>query len=450
MIHFTLKTKLTLLYTTLMTIVVCLCTGILFMIGEDEILTSVTNDLDDRVNEATSYIQLNNQQLIFDKELLEIEDGVYLSIYDEHQELVYGRIPYGFAYDTPLQEGRQKISTSDNEYYIFDIVHQIQDTKLYIRGIVSLTKAEQNYRFMMHIAFILFPIFVFFSAICGYLLCKRSLSSVSKITNTVQNIQKEHNLSQRIALKKGHDEIHILAQTFDSLLDTIETNMQREKQFTSDVAHELRTPLSVLLMQCDTLLSSIHDPSMKHEIIIMKQRLQHMSDIMTQLLLLSKADQGQAILQKEYINMSELCEICCEQIKDLSQQKHITVHLDIMPDIMMMADHTLMIRLCMNVLENAVKYGKENGHIHITLTQDDKVNFIIKDDGIGIPNEDLPHIFDRFYRVDQARDLSMNSSGLGLSIVKWIVQAHEGTVQVESTLHHGTTFTFSFPIEQMA
>ena len=221
MIHFTLKTKLTLLYTTLMTIVVCLCTGILFMIGEDEILTSVTNDLDDRVNEATSYIQLNNQQLIFDKELLEIEDGVYLSIYDEHQELVYGRIPYGFAYDTPLHEGRQKISTSDNEYYIFDIVHQIQDTKLYIRGIVSLTKAEQNYRFMMHIAFILFPIFVFFSAICGYLLCKRSLSSVSKITNTVQNIQKEHNLSQRIALKKGHDEIHILAQTFDSLLDKI-------------------------------------------------------------------------------------------------------------------------------------------------------------------------------------------------------------------------------------
>ena len=199
MIHFTLKTKLTLLYTTLMTIVVCLCTGILFMIGEDEILTSVTNDLDDRVNEATSYIQLNNQQLIFDKELLEIEDGVYLSIYDEHQELVYGRIPYGFAYDTPLHEGRQKISTSDNEYYIFDIVHQIQDTKLYIRGIVSLTKAEQNYRFMMHIAFILFPIFVFFSAICGYLLCKRSLSSVSKITNTVQNIQKEH-----ILLKESH------------------------------------------------------------------------------------------------------------------------------------------------------------------------------------------------------------------------------------------------------
>lgn len=445
MIHFTLKTKLTLLYTTLMTIVVCICASILFILGEDEILTNVTHDVEKRVNETISYIQFDNQQLLFDKKILEIKDGVYISIYDEYQELLYGRMPYGFAYQATLKEGLHKISTSDNVYYVYDTIYHIQDTTLYIRGITSLTKAEQNHRFMMHISFILFPIFVFFSALCGYFLCKRSLSNVTKITNAVQSIQKQQNFSQRISLQKGYDEIHTLAQTFDSLLDTIETTIHREKQFTSDVAHELRTPLSIVLIQCDTLLSSIHDPTIKQELINMKQRIQYMSDMITQLLLLSKAEQGQSILQKEYINLSELCEICCEQIEALCQQKHIHIHTTIMPNIHMIADHTLMIRLCMNLLENSITYGKENGYIDIILTQDNNIHLQIKDNGIGISKEHLPYIFDRFYRVDQARTHHMKHSGLGLAFVKWIVQSHGGNIKVESILNEGTTFIITFP-----
>lgn len=443
--HMNLKTKLTLIYTAFMTCIVCFCFAILLILGEGQLLTNTTNQLKEHISKAISFIQIKNQELQFDKELLEIEDGMYVSIYDEHQELLYGRIPYGFAYNTPLQEGTKQVSTSEHTFYIVDIIHEIQETKVYIRGIVSLTKVEQTYRFMIHIACILFPVFILLSALCGYFLCKRSLSSVTKMTNTVQNIQNKQNLSQRIGLEKGHDEIHVLAQTFDSLLDTIETTMLREKQFTSDVAHELRTPLSVLLIQCDTLLSSSKDPVFQHELHMMKQRLQYMSDIMTQLLLLSKVQQGQALPQKEWINMSELCEICCEQIEELCQQKHIKIDTHIMPNISMFADHTLMIRLCMNLLENAVTYGKTQGNIYVSFTQDDTTRLIIKDDGIGIPEKDLPHIFDRFYRVNPTSDHSIKSSGLGLSIVKWIVEAHEGTIHVDSTLDKGTTFTILFP-----
>ena len=445
--HLTLKAKLTLLYTILMTIVICVFATILFRIGGDEILTTISNELEERVTEATSYIQIEDNRMIYDKELLEVEDGIYLSIYDAQQELLYGRIPYGFSDNTPIQEGNPyKVRTEDTDFYILDMSYELEDgTIVYIRGIVSLTKAEQNYRFMLHIALFLFPLFVVFSALCGYILCKRSLSSVAKITNTVQTIQKEQNLSQRIALKHGHDEIHTLAQTFDSLLDTIESSMQREKQFTSDVAHELRTPLSVLLMQCETLLHSSLNPTAKQEIKQMKARLQHMSTIMTQLLLLSKADQGQTQLHKEQINMSELCEICCEQAKELAKQKAIRITTSITPDIMMMADHTLMIRLYMNLLENAIKYGKEHGTVAVTLTNSSQqIQLSIKDDGIGIAEKDLPHIFKRFYRADEARQNTMQGSGLGLSLVQWIVQAHDGTIQVESTLHKGTTFYIDF------
>ena len=144
----------------------------------------------------------------------------------------------------------------------------------------------------MWLALILFPLLIFLTAICGYLLSRRALYPVAKITKTVQDIQQEKDLSKRIHLENGSDEIYTLAKTFDGLLDTIDAGMQREKQFTNDVAHELRTPISVVLMQCEELLQGDHlDEEGRREVFLIQRKVKGVSDMISQLLLLIRSGQ---------------------------------------------------------------------------------------------------------------------------------------------------------------
>lgn len=144
------------------------------------------------------------------------------------------------------------------EYYVLDMSYAPEENmNLMVRGIISITDAEESFRITLRLALICLPLLVILTAVLGYFMTRRTLRPVAHITETVRTIQEEEDLSRRINLGEGRDEIYRLAATFDKMLGQIEDSMKREKQFTSDVSHELRTPLSVILMQCDSLLS--HD-----------------------------------------------------------------------------------------------------------------------------------------------------------------------------------------------
>lgn len=281
----------------------------------------------------------------------------------------------------------------------------------------------------------------------AYYMTSRTLRPVEQIAATAQSIQKDGDLSRRIALGDGKDEIYCLASTIDQLLEEIEKSFKREQQFTSDVAHELRTPITTMRLQCEELLENktVNDET-KKEIQILDRRVKHLSTLVSQLLVLSRIDQGRAVVEKENINFSELTEMAIEEIRVVAEQKHISVHSEIQPEIFIQGDETLLIRMWMNLLKNAVNYGKERGTIKVFLQKDGKkINGSVKDDGIGISEKDLPHIWKRFYRADKSRTEAENS-GLGLSIVEWIVKEHGGEIWAESRLGEGSIFYFSFPV----
>ena len=223
--------------------------------------------------------------------------------------------------------------------------------------------------------------------------------------------------------------------------------MKREKQFTSDVAHELRTPISVVLMQCEELLQGNHlDEEGRREVEVIHRKISSMSDMISQLLLLSRADQGREKLDLERLNFSELGEMAVEEFSGIAGEKDIAVEAKIQPGIYGKADQTLMIRLWSNLLQNAIRYGKPGGHIWVSVEKEEnQIRMSVKDDGIGIAPKDLPHIWDRFYQVDPSRN--SESSGLGLSMAKWIVEAHHGQISAISEPGKGTTFNCILPAD---
>lgn len=456
-----LKGKLTLLYTALMTAVVCGVLAILFSLSGKEILSLVQNRLETTVSQAVDDIELDDGVLEFDSDLMNLEHGVYLSVYDADGILLYGKIPYGFDNSALFEDGTvRQYNLNGTAYYLMDLFYRIEGYGwTVIRGIVSITDAEEGFLMTVRLAVILLPLMVALTAVMGYFMTKRTLRPVSRITDTVREIQRDGDLSRRINLGDGRDEIYRMAATFDEMLHQVEVSMKREQQFTSDVSHELRTPVAAMMLQCEELQKHEYsDPKIRAGIRMLSRKTQYLSTMITQLLFLTRADQGRQRLAMERVDFSELTAMVCEEISESASwgqsdpepasadaAKEITVESQIEEGIFLHGDETLLIRFWMNLLNNAVTYGKQGGHIRVTLKKENgRAAGTVADDGIGISESDLPHIWERFYQADPSRT-GENSSGLGLSMVQWIVRAHNGEITVKSRLGEGTVFSFWFP-----
>lgn len=443
--RWSLKVKLTVLYTFFMTLVTCFALGILLSLSNQELLSSVQSDLRRQVEGSLEDVEAEDSWLEVDSDFYDLEDGVYLSLYSENGEFLYGRLPYGYDASPQFQEGQiQTIQDNQEEWYIYDISHRIDGYgTVYFRGITSVTRAENSMTITIRFAAILLPLLVVFMGIVGYRFTRRTLLPVAKITETVKKIRRDEDLSQRVGLGKGKDEIYQLSQTFDEMLEELEEAFKREQQFTSDVSHELRTPVTVILAQCEAMLQDPEiEQKQKDQVEIIEKKARSMARMISQLLMLSRADQGRQQVQKEWLNLSELTQMAAEEQETLAKEKDIRIFTDIWPEIYAQADESLYIRMLDNLISNAVSYGKKGGYVKVLLYEEgNMVKGAVEDNGIGIPGESLEKIWERFYRVDTART-DQEHSGLGLSMVKWIVQVHRGEITVESREGKGSRFIF--------
>lgn len=444
-----LKLKLTLLYSFFMTLLTCIALALLFSLSNQEVLASAQLQLKKQVQDSLAHIEADDGELELDSDFYGLADGVYLSLYAADGTFLYGRIPYGFNAQPAFQDSQiQTVSDRTGKWYIFDLMYVLEEYgPVYVRGVLSVTKAESSFLVTIRFGLILLPLLVILTAVIGYRFTRRTLKPVRRITETVQKIRADEDLSRRVGLGAGTDEIYQLAGTFDELLTQLENAFYREKQFTSDVSHELRTPITVILSQCGVLLSdeTLTD-AQRGQLQLIERKAQGMAQLVSQLLLLSRADQGRQKLCKERLNISELMEMAAEEQQLIAEEKHISIHTDIEPDIFAEIDETFFIRMLVNLLSNAVSYGIEGGFIIVRLSRTGRfITGSVEDNGIGIAPEHLPHIWERFYRADSSRSGSAHS-GLGLSMVKWIIEAHGGTITVESTKGKGSTFTFFLPL----
>ena len=448
--RFSLKLKLTAMYSFFMVLVTCLCLAVLFSLSGNEILTSAQMHLRERVQESADEIELEDGEFEIDSDFYSLDNNVYLALYDTGGNFLYGKVPPGLEQAPQFEDGKiQTVKSGTEQWYVYDVQYEMENgQEFYIRGVVSVTETQKEFLIAVRFAVILLPLTVILTALIGYRLIRRTLLPVRQMTETVQEIQKDGDLSRRIGVSQdtGKDEFYQLAGTFDGMLESLEQAFLRERQFTSDVSHELRTPVSVILAQCEASLNRTDlSEEQRKEILLIRKKAGEMSQMISQLLLLSRADQGRQQLNKEEINISELTEIIVEEHKMLAQRRKIEVHTEIEPDITGYLDESFYIRMLDNLISNAVSYGKEDGNIKVTLHQiPSGVRGTVEDDGIGISRDDQVHIWERFYRVDASRTGKEDGShsGLGLSMVKWIAQAHGGNVRVESELGKGSCFTF--------
>ncbi len=255
-------------------------------------------------------------------------------------------------------------------------------------------------------------------------------------------------MSARLNLPETDDEVGRLAATFDSMLTRLDEAFRRERQFTADASHELRTPLSAMQTIIGSTLSRRRAPAEYEQALIdLNQETQQMRTLTEGLLHLARNEAGRQSAKFECVNLSILLKDVVDSFRPLAEDKGLQL-IDQVPndDLTLMGDSDGLIRLFVNLLDNAIKYT-EQGFITVSANpkDDNLLAITVSDTGVGITSEHLPHIFDRFYRVDQSR--STDGSGLGLAIVQNVAQAHGGNVTVESKVGQGTTFTVSLSIK---
>lgn len=469
-----LKLKLTLLYTFFMALLTCAALAILFSLSSREMLSSTQTRLENRVQESVEFIALRNGEIRIDSDFYSVVRDVYLSLYDSDMYFMYGRIPHGFTQQPELADGEiRTIRDGNREWYVYDMSYRLsEDRTVYVRGITSITDAEESFTVTVRFALVLLPLMVLATAVIGYRFTRRTLAPVRQITDTVRQIRADADLSRRIGFeevkrngrpmpddggsdeetgerrKKG-DEIYILGRTFDEMLEELETVFRREQQFTSDASHELRTPVSVIMAQCDAMLAEGNSltEEQRDQIGLIRRKARGMADMISQLLFLSRADQGRQPLNKERINISELTEMIAEEQQMLADADGRGIHIEtqICPEIWADVDETFYIRMLVNLISNALRYSRDNGLVEVSLVQDgDAFTGSVRDYGQGIAADAQPHIWERFYQAEASRT-DGSHAGLGLSMVKWIAEAHGGSVSVESEEGQGSTFSFCIP-----
>ena len=311
----------------------------------------------------------------------------------------------------------------------------------------SLEAVQETLRNLKIFLFTAVPSVLILAALFARFMARRALKPISRIIDTAREIGQGQELSKRIPVLKIKDELGQLALTFNEMMNRLENSFAQMRQFSSDASHELRTPLTVLKGQNELILSKQRKPEEYQEVISSNlEEINYMSKVLEDLFVLSKSDENQVNLDYKPVDLRALVEEVCKHAEILAEEKNIKIIIAFLEPIEIKGDEVRLRQMVWNVLQNGIKYTQQGGELKISLQNEvDFALLTIQDTGIGIPEEDLPLIFNRFYRVDKARTRDEGGSGLGLSICRQIAEAHKGKIEVESKLGVGTRFKICLP-----
>ncbi len=287
------------------------------------------------------------------------------------------------------------------------------------------------------------PILVTVAGFSGYFLASRALAPIDQITLTARRISAE-DLSARLNIPVTDDEVGRLTQTLNDMLARLDDSFQRERQFTNDASHELRTPLTAMQAILGMIREKRRTPEEYEQAFDdLTEETDRLRTLVENLLRLARGDKQNKNLFEE-VNLSILLKDVSDSLRPLAEAKKLSLNCETSENLILLGDSDELIRLFVNLLDNAIKYT-ERGGINISASQNEK-NILVKveDTGIGIPAEHIPHIFDRFYRVEESR--TNHGAGLGLAIAKDIVSAHDGEITIESFKNGGTIVTIAFSL----
>ncbi|MBN2029978.1 HAMP domain-containing protein [bacterium] len=300
---------------------------------------------------------------------------------------------------------------------------------------------------ILEVILFIFPFGVILTIVCGYFVTQRSLKDIRTITNTTSNITSK-NLSERIPVPSGKDEITQLILTLNSMIDRLEKSFIMVQQFSHDAAHEIRTPLTIIRGEIEELLKDDEcSENISTTIESILEEIEYLSSIADKLLLIHSLDTSKIEYHFTDVNLDKIIEEIYEDASVLSIEKQLIIKLHKNDPVVIRGNEELLVRLLWNLIDNAIKYTPSKGKVTISLAEKKaKAVVTVTDTGIGIPKAEIPKIFDRFYRVDKSRSRELGGSGLGLAICKWIVELHHGQINVKSKVHQGSQFEVVLPL----
>lgn len=283
----------------------------------------------------------------------------------------------------------------------------------------------------------------------GYMLVRRALTPVERITRAAESIT-QHNLSERLPVSETGDELERLSVALNRMIGRLDDAFQNSKRFVADASHELRTPLTVLHGELENLIEDSRlDTETRERAAIMLEEAVRLSRIVEQLFTLSRLDAGEAQAEWKRLDLAGLTKTTAEQMGLLAEDKKISVACDANQPVFVEGDSARLKQVVVNLLDNAIKYTKEGGAIHLRVRPvNGRAILEVEDNGSGIPGEALPHVFERFYRVDRVHSGDAEGAGLGLSIAKSICSAHGAEIEATSALSKGSCFRVKLPLSK--
>lgn len=306
---------------------------------------------------------------------------------------------------------------------------------------------QESYIILNNLVLVLiiaFPLVLIVLFMASSIAASKAIEPVNQLIRTASGIS-DSTIGTRLNLPERRDELYELTRTINDLLTRIESSMLQQKQFTSDASHEIRTPLAAIRGTLEVLLRKPREQKVYEEKIAgIIQQVDRLDYLLDQLLQLARIESGVTVAKRENIQLRKVLDLLSEKWKEAASKKQMALSIEVAENVMIAGDRLYLELMLDNLVNNAFKYGKENGHIYLTWKPESNA-LTVKDDGHGISPEHLPNLFNRFYRADEARSSAVKGSGLGLSIVKKLADVQHIILSAQSTPGEGSEFTLTFP-----
>ena len=312
---------------------------------------------------------------------------------------------------------------------------------------LSIERIEESMQNLLNVLLGTILVSILLLALTSYFLTRKALHPVNIITKKADQIS-QNNLEERIQVPVENDELGQLSQVLNNLLDRLQGAFMAQQQFLADAAHELKTPLSVLRAHWESELNNAElSIEIKEKLVQDIETISRLSHLINNLLLLSKTEALRSTFEFNLVQLDEIIDEVLSDARVLADMKAQYIEVVDLQPVKIRGDRMRLYQLFFNIMDNAIRYGSESGQIWISLRVSDNWNIVeIRDNGPGISPEDLPHIFDRFYRAQKDRARKTGGSGLGLSICQLIANSHDGEIEVESETGKGSVFRVKLPI----
>lgn len=458
-IHFgkrTIRVELTAWYILLLAFTLMLFSSYLYVVLEHSLLRQLNTTLQVTATQTLSNLINKDGHLAFrsteeSQALTEqfVQAGIAVRLIDQQGHIWDGFGSYSaIPVLIPQKKGYLDLSSPDKNWRVYN--QPIQTSKgdtVWLQVAESLEPVYKASKHLFNLMILGFPLVLLIAGLGGWFLANRALNPIQEIISKTQMISAS-NFTQRIDYQGPPDEVGRLAKTIDKMLDRLEFAFEHERRFTADAAHELRTPLTVIKGRIGVSLSRVRTPE-EYEITLqdLEKEADRLIRLTNGLLFLARLELRQ--IQPSFlhpVDLTNLLGALVEQLEPLSASKQIILKQIIAENLWILGNPDYLTSLFLNLLDNALKYTQKGGQVILKAQQDEEqIEITIQDTGLGIESKHLPYLFERFYRVEEARSRQTGGVGLGLAIAQEICRLHGGKLTVDSQINQGTTFSLFLP-----